>query len=66
MPKIAQAKCHQYMEQMQVWEADASSTLDDKSATSSALNLEAVGEACKSASVVFKSVSALLKTVSKF
>ena len=66
LPKIAQAKCHQYMEQMRVWEADANSTLDDKSATSSALNLEAVGEACKAANVVRSSVSALLKTVSKF
>ena len=66
LPKIAQAKCHQYLEELQCFESDARSTLDDPSATSSPLNLEAVVEACKASSVVRSSVSALLKTVSKF
>ena len=66
LPKIAQAKCHQYLEELQVFEADAQSTLDDTSAASCPLNLEAVVEACKASGVVRSSLSALLKTVSKF
>ena len=66
LPKIAQHKCQQIIEKLQIWEADANGILEDKSATSSALNLESVGEDCKSASVVRTSVGALLKIVSKF
>ena len=66
LPKIAHHKCHHTIEKLQIWEADANSTLDDKSATSYALNLESVGEDCKSVGVVRSSVGALLKIVSKF